>query len=280
MFAGFLLAGEAAADPAVIFDFNSLPPGLQSAPGADSIESYMEGLYGADISVDTGAYTSNSGIKVKKKFAHLGNTDGALYAAKLNKKQLKLRASDTFLANPATVKGAKSYLALDFGSKPISGLEFDFEIFPVRKKFPAGLTVKADGVTILEYSASKKDKKTGLLGHQSLLLFDTPVHKLEFIGTPNTPIGIDNLLVYNPAWGGSNGLGLSAGSGFVGAIAGNNLPSESEPPNGGEGPLDYSGTAWVVDSPQALQEVPEPSALFLIGAGVAAIALTRLRLRP
>lgn len=272
----FLLfaANEVFADPAVVFDFNTLSPGTQSGSGADSIETYMESLYGADISVDTGGQIANQGIRVKRKYTHLGNSEGAVGIAKLNKKQLKLRASDTFLVNPAHVKGAQTRLTLDFGDKPLTSFEFDFEIFPMKKKFPAGLIVKADGETILEYSASGKNKKTGYLGHQGLFVFDSPVHELEFIGTPNTPIGIDNLLVNTPAE-------LSGGSvGGVQLFEDFNPSSNGDPdPNGFSDPSNSPGGSGSTGdgSVGILQEVPEPSSLLLIGAGLAAIPLVRFR---
>ena len=272
----FLLfaANEVFADPAVLFDFNTLSPGIQSGSGADSIEAYMSGLHGAQITVDTGAQTSHQGIKVKRKYTHLGNSEGALGIAKLSKKALKLKASDTFLVNPAHAKGAQTRLTLDFGNKPITSFEFDFEIFPMKKKFPAGLVVKADGETILEYSASGKNKKTGYLGHQGLFVFDGPVHELEFIGTPNTPIGIDNLLVNAPAE-------LSGGSaGGVQLVQEFNPQSNGDPdPNAFSDPSNsLIGSGSTGDgSVGILQEVPEPSSLLLIAAGLAALPLARFR---
>jgi len=266
-------ANEVFADPAVLFDFNTLSPGIQSGSGADSIETYMGSLYGAQITVDTGAQISNQGIKVKRKYTHLGNSEGASGIAKLSKKALKLKASDTFLVNPAHVKGAQTRLTLDFGDKPLTSFEFDFEIFPMKKKFPAGLIVKADGETILEYSASGKNKKTGYLGHQGLFVFDSPVHELEFIGTPNTPIGIDNLLVNAPAE-------LSGGSvgGFQSVFQGGIISDGNQNSNFSDSFDSPGGSGSTGDgSVGTLQEVPEPSSLLLLGAGLAAIPLVRFR---
>ncbi|MGH7844924.1 MAG: PEP-CTERM sorting domain-containing protein [Candidatus Binatia bacterium] len=269
-----LAVNEVFADPAVLFDFNTLSPGIESGSGADSIEAYMSGLHGAQITVDTGAQISNQGIKVKRKYTHLGNSEGALGIAKLSKKQQKLRASDTFLVNPAHVKGAQTRLTLDFGNKPLTSFEFDFEIFPMKKKFPAGLVVKADGETILEYSASGKSKKTGYLGHQGLFVFESAVHELEFIGTPNTPIGIDNLLVNVPVElsGGSVG-GVQLFEEFNLAFNGNPDPSGFSDPANSSGGSGSTGDGYV----GTLQEVPEPSSLLLIGAGLAAVSLRRFR---
>ena len=114
-----------------------------------TIESYMEAVYGSDVSVARGAMAA----------VNVGN----------------LNSPDVFLVNG---KGKNSALALSFGNSPINSFAVDWEVF--RKG--TGLTIKADGVVIFQDLLTKSEKKTGVSHHLATVFFDHPVHTLEFIG--------------------------------------------------------------------------------------------------
>lgn len=60
------------------FDFNALSAGINSTAGADRIETYMEGLYGSDVTVNLGAQTRKNRVENRPRGLCLGNADGAL----------------------------------------------------------------------------------------------------------------------------------------------------------------------------------------------------------
>jgi hypothetical protein len=198
LFAGVLgLAGSASADT-ILFDFNSLGANVNSATGPDSIESYMEGLYGSDITVALGAKTQTARVENRPTGMYLGNSDGAIDRGNCTAPYCH-PGTDTFLINrwdaTSVPSSLRDRIIITFEDVPIYGLGLDWEIFPItRNGNKADITIKADGEIVFWEELYGTDKENGDLGHFSID-FTTPVHTLEFIDWTDAPIGIDNLSV-------------------------------------------------------------------------------------
>lgn len=183
----------------ILFDFNALASGRNSATGPDPIETYMENLYGSDITVNRGAQTRKARVEGRPRGLYLGNSDNALDRGPFVMPPGHPDPKDTFLINrwnsrlPLTVRDR---IVITFEQIPISSVELDWEIFPVtRRGKKADITIKADGTTIFFQALFGKDKEKGDLGHFGPYAFSTPVHTLQFIDWTDAPIGIDNLHV-------------------------------------------------------------------------------------
>jgi hypothetical protein len=267
-----------------VFDFNQAPTSpRRHANNYVAVESYMQGLFGSDISVSRGT-TAVTGI------GNLGNTDMTLtggFGSSIN-------SPDAFLLSG---KGRNSGLVLSFDSSPINSFAVDWEVF----KKGTGIIIKADGVVIYQNLLTKSESKTGIMNHLAPVYFNSPVHTLEFIGLGKTRIGIDNLAVNIPlpangsenqssdfpltdSGGGGETRGDKAdglegtgnhkenGNGDSGAhtelsSAGNN----GDPyPRGWNGNEDSSG------SYQPNHQVPEPATFILFGLGLLVIRVGRI----
>jgi len=185
-------AASAPCQAGFLFDFNTLAAGVNSATGADPIETYMEGVYGSDIAVALGAKTLKEKPEAVGPTNFLGNTDNGVY---------HVNPKDTYLINrwnSTTVPtNLRDRITIEFLAAPVSFIEFDWQIFPVTTG-KADITVKADGVTIFYYDNdnTQAEKEAGKMGHFSWFSpGGTPVTKFEFIDWTTAPIGIDNLNV-------------------------------------------------------------------------------------
>jgi len=184
MFAAVLaIPGGAVAAP-ILFNFNSLGDDVNSTSGEDVIEDYMEGVYGSEITLALGSKTENDKIEGRPTGGYLG--------------------PDIFLINRWNASSLSSTLRdriiITFEAVPITGLEFDWEIFPVTTSGQnADLTVKVTDIfgemnTIFFRELLGPAKELGALGHESFI-FSTPMKTVQFIDWNDAPIGIDNLSV-------------------------------------------------------------------------------------
>lgn len=180
----------------VLFDFNDLASGIESDE-SDAIETYMELLYGSDITLSDGAKTRKSRVEDRPSGMYLGNSDGATGRGPCpvdqNTAPCHPDPKDTFLINDWSEEYDR--FSITFEEEPISGFEVDWEIFPVtRNGQAADITILADEEEIFFSELLGADKELGDLGHFSYS-FNAPVHTLEFIDWRDAPIGIDNLRV-------------------------------------------------------------------------------------
>jgi hypothetical protein len=153
-----------------LFDFNEINAPKKKKQHAAAIDAYMENLYGSEITVG-----------LQTRLAGMPGTH-ARAAASLSP------ASGTFLKNSG---GKNSGITLSFDASPISSFAADSQVF----KRGVGIIVKADGVIVYQHLLTKAEKRSGIMESIDPILFDTPVHTLEFIGMKRTKIGIDNLRV-------------------------------------------------------------------------------------
>jgi hypothetical protein len=163
----------------VIFDFDDVHSQSKKGVNAVDIEAYMEGLFGADLSVSRNT-TAIGSIG--------GNSSNLLQSssAGLNNGYLKVG------------KGKGAGIIVDFGDNPIDSFSVDFRMFKSAKN----LSILADGVVINQQTLSKAERKAGLAGHQNDFFFDTPVHQLQFVGLTKKSFAIDNLVINIPLPGG------------------------------------------------------------------------------
>jgi hypothetical protein len=169
----FLLLGIFHCSQAVfaesLFDFNEINAPKKRKHHAAAIDSYMEGLYGSEITVGRKVQIGGTAARGGSAFASLS------------------AASGPFLRN----RGRNSAITLSFDASPISSFSVDSQVF----KRGVGIVVKADGVIVYQHLLTKAEKRSGIMESIDPILFDTPVHTLEFIGLKRTKIGIDNLRV-------------------------------------------------------------------------------------
>ena len=148
-----------------VFDFDDVPTSKKHhSNNYVAIESYMEALYGSEVTISQGTTAANNAGK---------------------------SAADAFLTNG---KGKNSAIVVSFAS-PINSFAIDWQVF----KRGTGIIIKADGVIIYQDLLTKSEKKTGIMDHLDPFFFDQPVHTLEIIGVKNSKIGIDNLAVNIPS---------------------------------------------------------------------------------
>jgi PEP-CTERM motif len=161
----------------VVFDFDDIHSQSKKGVKAVDIEAYMEGLFGADLSVS-------------RNTTAIGTSSNLLHAssAALNNGYLKVG------------KGNGTGIIIDFGDNPIDSFSVDFRMFKGAKNF----SILADGVVINQLTLSKAERKTGIAGHQDDFFFDTPVHQLQFVGLGKKKFAIDNLIINIPLPGGEN----------------------------------------------------------------------------
>jgi hypothetical protein len=272
-----VIATRGFAGPEVLFDFNSLSAGKKT--GSEAVGSYMDSVYGSDVSLDSGLQTSRKGVKTSSKWTHLGNSEGASARYPMTRAERKRLPSDTFLFSRANSKRAAPRIVIHFDKDPITSLKFDFEIFRGRKNAASGIIVRAGGVTVFQYSLLGAQAKAGHLGLEGPIFFDAPVHTLEFIGMPGSGIGIDNLAVNIPAPQSSSAdSSESDGSTpFVTPDVPAGPPSNPDPYS--DPPSNYGSSSVGTDA--NITALPEPSSLLLVGVGLIGLGLLRkiLRLR-
>jgi hypothetical protein len=276
---GILLLDRIVFAEMTLFDFNEVPTSpKRRANNYVAVESYMEGLFGSDITVSQGT-TAVMGM------GYLGT-------------------SDAFLLNG---KGRNSGLVLSFGSSPINSFAVDWEVF----KKGTGIIIKADGVVIYQDLLTKSEKKTGIMDHLAPVYFGSPIHTLEFIGLGKTRIGIDNLAVNIPLPGNGSesqpsdspftdsGAGgetggdeadghKGGGNGFEGTgdnqehgngDSGAHTDFGSTGNNGDPYPRGWNGNRDSDGSSQSERQVPEPATSVLLGVGLLVIGTARVMRR-
>src|SRR6185295_15709015 len=195
-------SGSAMADSLVSFDFDAMNSKVYRSKNSKSVESYMESLYGEDISVSKGTAASKGNLTspANSPASYLGQpSNGGMYLRNSGNKPI----------------------VLDFGADGINSFSVDWKLFKNGK----GLTIFADGVTIDQHTLLNTQKKTGASGNLTLF-FDSSVHTLQFVGTKNSRFGIDNLVINLPSQNGGNNSegGASSENG-----------SGTTPPNGNSG---------------------------------------------
>jgi len=249
----FYRAGFAAS--MVLFDFDHLHSDSKKGITAPTIEAYMEGLFGSDISVSRNTTAVNNNGTITNFSQRLSGTLGG---------------SDSYL-KVGKGKGP-SGITIDFGNNPIESFAVDFQLFKKAKSF----TILADGVVINQQTLSKAQRKTGLAGHQNAYFFDTPVQTLQFVGVNKKSFAIDNLVINIPlptdeeldALGNPNEESQIDSNENGNNSSGNSLPS-------GAG----FGSDSIVTN-LVTTEVPEPSSLLMLAVGLyGALISRRLRAR-
>lgn len=201
-----LSAPRAAAAP-IVFDFNSLSPGANSA----TIQSYMSGLFGAASGF--AATTSVTGAYVERNYTGDDHVVGPLVNGSVRPHTLGTTdggvehpGRDSFLANALP----NDRITITF-PVPVYAVSFDYQLFPDDKE-RADISFAADGTLIFylrgvkpgtngTFLHSPDSLRRGLPKEESIQLLGTysgvfpqGVRKLEFIDWPER-IGIDNLSV-------------------------------------------------------------------------------------
>jgi hypothetical protein len=218
----------------VLFDFDEIHSQSKKVKATD-IEAYMEGLFGADISVsqNTTALRSIDGNSLNRLHSS---------SAALNSGYLKMG------------KGKGAGIIIDFGDNPIDSFSVDFRMFKGAKNF----TILADGVVINQQTLSKAQRKAGLAGHQSDFFFDTPVQTLQFVGLRKKSFAIDNLVINIPLPGGEESDDdPPAGGGPVDNSTGGGIVINQ------------------VDGGIVINQVAEPSSLLMLAVGLCGALLSR-----
>jgi len=169
----------------VMFDFNPLSAGINSHGWEDTIENYMESVYGSEITLMSGARTLRSKPENVGPPMYLGNSDLM---------EMHWGYKDTYLINRWDY--GYDRIIIKFEEEPVYAIEFDWQIFPVTQG-KADLTVLADGTNVFYYDNSE-NLQNGAIGHASIV-FNAPVTRLEFVDWRTAPIGIDNLQVSTTA---------------------------------------------------------------------------------
>jgi len=239
----FLLSSVAFAESMVSFDFDYIQSHSKKGVNASDIEVYMEGLFGSDITVSQNAAAVKSAGRNTLNFP--------------NSPSASLNANDAYL-KVGRGRGS-SGITFDFGANPINSFNIDWRIFKGGKSF----TILADGVIIDQHTLSKAERKSGLTGHQDTYYFDAPVQRLEFIGLKKKSFAIDNLVINIPLPGDDETEDLGGSDEQSGSQS-----SGTNPPNEETGPLDQPTGGGNIIINQVTADVPEPSSLLLLAAGL------------
>jgi len=247
-----LLVGRPVFAGMVSFDFDEIYSQSKKGPAAPDIELYMESLFGSDLSVSPNAA--------------VGRRAGSAVTSLLQSPSAALGISNGYLK---AGKGKGSGISFDFGGNTIHSFSVDWLLGKGGKSF----AILADGVVINQQTLSKAQKKSGASGHQNSYFFDTPIHKLEFIGLKKKSFAIDNLVINIPL---PTEEEIEEGENSGEQSEGNNNQNtggQNENNNPGETNLLPS----VLDNPptgdgneiiQAAAAVPEPSSLLMLVVGL------------
>jgi hypothetical protein len=271
---GLILLDRVVFAEMTLFDFNQAPTSpKRRANNYIAIESYMEGLFGSDITVSQGTTAVMS-------MGYLGTSDMTLAGGLAP----SISSPDALLLNG---KGRNSGLVLSFGSSPIHSFAVDWEVF----KKGTGLIIKADGVVIYENLLTKSERKTGIMDHLAPVYFDQPIHTLEFIGLGKTRIGIDNLAVNIPlpsngSENPSSSFPFTDSEGAADNQESGDDYSGAPKGFGGNGNQDGYPDGWNGDHdgggpyrPVSERQVPEPSTFILLAVGLLAIRVGKFMSR-
>jgi hypothetical protein len=243
-------ANPSSAASMVVFDFDHIQSSSKKGPRASDVESYMENLFGADLTVSANTVASGSKTSVR------------------NLRVLGM-PSDTLAPPNAFLKVGKgkgnSGIAFDFGDNPIDSFSVDFRLLKKAKSF----SIVADGVTITQLSLSKAQRKTGLTGHQSAYYFDGPVQTLQFVGLKKKSFSIDNLAINLP-------LEFEDDGSFNQATNATEVFADSNSDSWRSATV-FSLINSVTPDPVAAA-VPEPASAFLLAAGFVSIIAAKRRL--
>ena len=236
----YMATGSAMANSLVSFDFDALTSKAYRSKDYRSVESYMETIYGEDISVSKGT------VAFKGNFTPLTNS----FISNIGQPG----SPGMYLRN-----SANKPIVLDFGTNGISSFSVDWKLFKNGK----GLTILADGVIVDQHTLLKSQKKSGAGGNLTLY-FDDSVHQLQFVGLKNTRFGLDNLLINLP-------------EPDTGGLETSSLTEESNGNNEGQdGPGDRINTFEnIVPLVDIAASVPEPASLVLLALGVCALGWSR-----
>jgi hypothetical protein len=216
-----MLSGRVNAAP-ILFDFNAAPVETNSDGGEDAIENYMEAIYGSEMTLANGARNEDDRTEgMNTTYAYLGNTNGAVdRLGTCGTGPCALTNPDRFLINRWS--SGFDRITITFNVVPITGIEFDWEIFPVTQSGQnADLTfrwIDINGVSNsqLIQALFGANKPLGDMGHSSFT-FSTPVRTIEFIDWTDAPIGVDNLRITQTPVPGTLAL---LGAGFLALAAG------------------------------------------------------------
>jgi PEP-CTERM motif-containing protein len=237
------LISRAAFADMVSFDFDDIQSQSKKGPNASDVEAYMEALFGDNVSV-----SQNTGV-------------GKAGASLLQGSSSSLGISDGYLK---IGKGKGSGITLDFSANPIDSFSVDWLLQKGGKNF----TILADGIVINQQTLSKAQKKSGAAGHQGAYFFDSPIHKLQFLGTKKK-FAIDNLVINIPLPGDDGGFELWAPPLFPYGDPNENVDDPNE--NGGlpENILPIN----VLDNPggdgiNQTASVPEPASWMMLVLGL------------
>ena len=243
----------------VSFDFDDIQSqSKRKGAKAPEIEIYMEELFGSDISV-----SRNTGSA--KKGPSAGN----------NLLQSPLGIENGYLK---VGKGRGSGISFDFGANPIDSFSVDWLLRKGGKSFK----ILADGVVIDQQTLSKAQRKSGLAGHQDSYFFDTPIHKLEFIGVKKKSFAIDNLVINIPLPTSDEIEDVENSANNEGNENNTNQteyePYEDENPSENYldiGFLDNPGSGDNPGITQVAAAVPEPSSLLMLLIGISVAWFSR-----
>jgi hypothetical protein len=228
-----LVSGSVNAAP-ILFDFNAAPVEMNSATGSDPIETYMEGIYGSSITLAAGARNEDDRTEgMNNTYPYLGSTNGAIdRLGTCGTGPCATSNPDRFLINRWS--NGFDRITITFDVVPITGIQFDWEIFPVTQSGQnADLTfrwIDINGVSnsLLIQALAGANKQLGDMGHSSFA-FSTPVRTIEFIDWTDAPIGVDNLVItQTPA----PGTLVLLGAGFAALAARRVARRRSKKPEG------------------------------------------------
>jgi hypothetical protein len=173
------------ASSTTVFDFDSIQSTSKKGAGGATVEAYMEGLYGSNLSV------SQKTAAVRGPSIY-NNAD-------LDNSYLKIGKG----------KGGPPAIVIKFDDDPIHSFSVDFKLLRKAKSF----SILADGELINHQSLTKAQKKSGLSGHQNAYL--------RFVGLKKKSFAIDNLVVNIPFdLDDASEFGQAGGSSFTANVNG------------------------------------------------------------
>jgi hypothetical protein len=107
--------------------------------------------------------------------------------------------------NSSVPSTLRDRITITFELVPITGIEFDWQIFPVTVAANADLTVRvwtqqqidgeSAGTIIFQRQIPSGEIQQGDMGHFNYMSFSSPVTRVSFIDWTDAPIGFDNFRV-------------------------------------------------------------------------------------